>query len=151
MQARVAAGRCRMTGDLLHSAYESTAEDMRYGIGLMADADRRITPIIAVRYENWPPDKLEVGLVDQRRGLERVLGSLLLHPLPGDGPQLIIDQWQQSIGGPLVAFAGLYKELGEIGNSEMWRAGKATRDLRPQEPAREISADTKGVAGRGTN
>ncbi|MCZ6767912.1 MAG: ketol-acid reductoisomerase [Acidobacteria bacterium] len=45
----------------------------------------------------------------------------------------------------------LSKELGEIGNSEMWRAGKATRDLRPQEPAREISADTKGVAGRGTN
>ena len=47
-------------GELLHSAYESTAEDLRYGIGLMADADRRTTPIIAVRYENWPPGKLEV-------------------------------------------------------------------------------------------
>jgi len=47
-------------GDLLHSAYESTAEDLRYGIGLMVDADRRTTPIIAVRYENWPPGKLEV-------------------------------------------------------------------------------------------
>ena len=47
-------------GDLLHSAYESTAEDLRYGIGLMVDTNRRSMPMIAVRYENWPPDKLEV-------------------------------------------------------------------------------------------
>ena len=45
----------------------------------------------------------------------------------------------------------LAKELAEIGNSEMWRAGKATRDLRPKEPARQITSDTKGVAGRGAN
>ena len=45
----------------------------------------------------------------------------------------------------------LAKELGEIGNSEMWRAGKATRGLRPKEKAREITGDTKGVAGRGAN
>ena len=45
----------------------------------------------------------------------------------------------------------LGKELAEIGNSEMWRAGKATRDLRPKESAKEISADTKGITGRGTN
>ena len=45
----------------------------------------------------------------------------------------------------------LAKELAEIGNSEMWRAGKATRSLRPKEKAREIGADTKGVAGRGAN
>ena len=42
-------------------------------------------------------------------------------------------------------------ELDEIGNSEMWRAGKATRDLRPKEAAREIDANTKGVGGRGSN
>ncbi len=45
----------------------------------------------------------------------------------------------------------LSKELAEIGNSEMWLAGKATRSLRPTEPAKAISADTKGVAGRGSN
>ena len=45
----------------------------------------------------------------------------------------------------------LAKELAEIGNSEMWRAGKATRDLRPKESARQITSDTKGVAGRGAN
>jgi len=42
----------------------------------------------------------------------------------------------------------LAKELAEIGNSEMWLAGKATRSLRPKEPAREITESTKGVGGR---
>lgn len=45
----------------------------------------------------------------------------------------------------------LRKELAEIGESEMWRAGKATRALRPHEAARAISADTKGVGGRAAN
>jgi len=47
--------------------------------------------------------------------------------------------------------ARLGVELDELGNSEMWRAGKATRSLRPKEAAREINADTRGVAGRGSN
>ena len=42
----------------------------------------------------------------------------------------------------------LSKELKVIADSEMWRAGKATRDLRPKEAAREISKDTRGVTGR---
>ena len=42
----------------------------------------------------------------------------------------------------------LAKELSEIGNSEMWQAGKATRSLRPKEPAKEITEATKGVGGR---
>ncbi len=45
----------------------------------------------------------------------------------------------------------LAKELAVIGNSEMWRAGAATRALRPKEPARKISKATKGVAGRKAN
>ena len=45
----------------------------------------------------------------------------------------------------------LGKELREMGNSEMWLAGKATRSLRPKESARQITANTKGVAGRGAN
>jgi len=44
----------------------------------------------------------------------------------------------------------LAKELAAIGNSEMWQAGKATRALRPKEPARFISKATKGIAGRAT-
>ncbi len=45
----------------------------------------------------------------------------------------------------------LTAELDEIGNSEMWQAGKATRSLRPKEVARVVTADTKGVGGRGSN
>ncbi|HVV02298.1 MAG TPA: ketol-acid reductoisomerase [Verrucomicrobiae bacterium] len=45
----------------------------------------------------------------------------------------------------------LDKELSTLGNSEMWRAGKAVRALRPKEPARAIAAGTKGVAGRAKN
>jgi hypothetical protein len=45
----------------------------------------------------------------------------------------------------------LGKELNVLGNSEMWRAGKAVRSLRPKEPARAIAKGTKGVAGRSQN
>ena len=45
----------------------------------------------------------------------------------------------------------LGKELTDMGNSEMWQAGKATRALRPKEPAKKISKSTKGIAGRKSN
>ncbi len=45
----------------------------------------------------------------------------------------------------------LQKELSEIGNSEMWQAGKAVRALRPKEAAKTLAKGTKGVAGRGAN
>ncbi|OHB77576.1 MAG: ketol-acid reductoisomerase [Planctomycetes bacterium RBG_16_64_10] len=45
----------------------------------------------------------------------------------------------------------LAAELVELGNSEMWRAGKATRALRPTQPARAVTSETKGVAGRAVN
>ena len=47
--------------------------------------------------------------------------------------------------------AQLTKELNVMGGSEMWRAGKATRALRPKEPAKATSKTTKGVAGRAAN
>ncbi len=45
----------------------------------------------------------------------------------------------------------LDKELASLGESEMWRAGKACRSLRPKEKAREVTKSTKGVSGRGRN
>jgi len=45
----------------------------------------------------------------------------------------------------------LAKELAVIGNSEMWQAGKATRSLRPKEPAKKLTKATKGTAGRKAN
>jgi ketol-acid reductoisomerase len=45
----------------------------------------------------------------------------------------------------------LQKELKELGDSELWLAGKATRALRPKEAAKAISSSVKGVRGRGEN
>ncbi len=45
----------------------------------------------------------------------------------------------------------LGKELGEMGGSEMWRAGKATRDLRPKEAAKSGASTAKGTSGRKAN
>jgi ketol-acid reductoisomerase len=45
----------------------------------------------------------------------------------------------------------LQKELDQIHNSEMWRAGAAVRTLRPKEPARAITKGTKGITGRASN
>src|SRR5512136_1865720 len=45
----------------------------------------------------------------------------------------------------------LQAELGTMGNSAMWRAGKAVRALRPKESAKIITKGTAGVAGRGSN
>ena len=45
----------------------------------------------------------------------------------------------------------LTKELNVIANSEMWRAGKATRALRPKEPAKKFSGIAKGTGGRASN
>jgi ketol-acid reductoisomerase len=42
----------------------------------------------------------------------------------------------------------LAKELGQMRNSEMWRAGAAVRALRPKEKAKIVSKSTKGVGGR---
>jgi ketol-acid reductoisomerase len=45
----------------------------------------------------------------------------------------------------------LAKKLGEIHNSEMWKAGTAVRALRPKEKAKAISKKIKGVSGREQN
>jgi ketol-acid reductoisomerase len=45
----------------------------------------------------------------------------------------------------------LQKELNQIRDSEMWRAGAAVRELRPKEATRAIGKGTKGIAGRGAN
>lgn len=46
----------------------------------------------------------------------------------------------------------LQKELNEMGNSEMWQAGKAVRALRPKEPGKTaVAKGAKGVSGRASN
>ena len=43
----------------------------------------------------------------------------------------------------------LNRELAEIRDSEMWKAGAASRALRPKEAQKKITKHTKGVGGRG--
>ena len=45
----------------------------------------------------------------------------------------------------------LQAELDEMGNSEMWRAGKASRSLRPKTPEAKRVKSTTGTGGRGRN
>ena len=45
----------------------------------------------------------------------------------------------------------LTKELQVMANSEMWRAGKASRGLRPKELAKKVTKATKGTEGRKSN
>ncbi len=45
----------------------------------------------------------------------------------------------------------LGKELAVMHNSEMWRTGQATRDLRPKEPEKKGAKTAKGVGGRESN
>jgi ketol-acid reductoisomerase len=45
----------------------------------------------------------------------------------------------------------LNKELLELGNSEMWLAGKAARSLRPKTKGVPVSTKIKGLGGRGGN
>lgn len=45
----------------------------------------------------------------------------------------------------------LGKELSVMGNSEMWQAGKTTRDLRPKDEAKGGAGTARGTAGRQTN
>lgn len=45
----------------------------------------------------------------------------------------------------------LTSELNQIKNSEMWKAGAASRSLRPKETAKKVTKATKGVGGRQSN
>jgi ketol-acid reductoisomerase len=56
----------------------------------------------------------------------------------------------RSTGGPDYK-AKLGKELKVMHDSEMWRAGAATRALRPKEPAKATAASAVGVGGRKGN
>jgi ketol-acid reductoisomerase len=47
--------------------------------------------------------------------------------------------------------AQLAKELGEIHDSEMWRAGASSRALRPKQSKKVIAKGTAGVSGRAAN
>ena len=63
-----------MNNDDLHSIYESTEEDLRYGIGMLALPNQRPVPVIQICYKDWSHEKLEVVRESFRDGLILVSG-----------------------------------------------------------------------------
>ncbi len=68
----------------LQSLYDTTEEDFRYGIGLMAIPGRGPVPLIGVHYSDWPRDKLEMIRLSLHEGI------VLSENAKGDG-KLVID------------------------------------------------------------
>src|SRR5207248_7637883 len=62
-------------------------------------------------------DEPEVGLVDQRGGLERLARLLLGQPGGCQLPQFVVHEWQQFGRGVRVAGRGRVKELGDVGHA----------------------------------
>src|SRR5262249_23152983 len=59
----------------------------------------------------------KVRLVDQGRGLERLLRSLLSQPLGGEPAQFVVDQRQELLGGGRVALLDGRQDLGDVGHA----------------------------------
>ncbi len=55
----------------------------------------------------------------------------------------------RACGGEELPAAARRRSSSAIGDSEMWRAGKAVRALRPKEKAKAVDRKTRGVGGRG--
>jgi len=72
-----------------------------------------------------------------------VFSKLYQRVAAGDEAKRVIS----SVGRPDYKKA-LVKELAELANSEMWLAGRATRALRPKEPAKADLTSASGTAGR---
>jgi ketol-acid reductoisomerase len=81
-----------------------------------------------------------------RKAVKPVFDELYKRVASGEETKRVL----QSCGKPDYQ-AQLTKELKEIADSEMWRAGKATRALRPKEPAKKDIATAKGTVGRASN
>ena len=62
-------------------------------------------------------DEAQVRLVDQGRGLERVVGALGRHPLGRGRPKLLVHDGKEIRGGLSVAAPGAVHEVGDVGES----------------------------------
>ena len=63
--------------------------------------------------------ELQVGLVNQSRGLHRVAGPLAPHVVMGQAVQLVIDQGHQLVERCLIAIAPINEQLRDF----VWRGG----------------------------
>ena len=56
-----------------------------------------------------PVDQSKIGFVDQCSRLEAVAGTFTDHAAPRDPVQLVVNEWNQPLEGPLVAFSPFKK------------------------------------------
>ena len=78
-----------------------------------------------------------------KKAVQPVFKQLYRRVINGDETRRVlracgVANYQQRLG----------KELAAMRESEMWRAGAASRALRPKETAKKTSAKAKGTAGR---
>ena len=61
----------------------------------------------------------QVGLMDQGRGLQRLPGRLLGHPLGGELAQLVVDERQELLRGVRVALLDGAQDSSDFGHRRM--------------------------------
>jgi hypothetical protein len=59
-------------------------------------------------------DEPEVRLVNQGGGLERLAGLLVRQPLGGQLAKLVVDEWEQSLGGLRIALLDGREDAGHV-------------------------------------
>jgi len=130
----------RMHGHTPSEAFNETVEELTQSLIRLVDetAWTGCSPTARPR----PSAVRWIGSRDSRRPPCR-FSSACITPSSRSGTRRVI----ATCGKPDYQH-GLTKELNAMGNSEMWRAGKAARALRPKEASRAITKGTKGVAGR---
>ena len=78
-------------------------KDPAHRFGRRGEEVSAVLPALVIRGADEP----QVGLVHQRRGLERLAGLLPRQALSGQLPQLVVDQRQELLGRPgLTLFDG---------------------------------------------
>src|SRR5690625_2879272 len=70
--------------------------------------------------------QLEVGLVDERGGVERLAGAVLEQPAVGDAAKLLVDVGPEGLAGVGVPSASAEQEVRRVGRSEHGRPERQT-------------------------
>jgi hypothetical protein len=114
-------------------------EDPPHGFG---SGGEEVAPAIPV-LGRLPIHQAKIGLVDQRRGLERLAGFLTGHLGGRQAAQRVVDQREELLGGLRVALLDCREDAGDVVHQ---RSPGATTSARTPAP----SANGLGVrAGRG--
>jgi hypothetical protein len=83
-------------------------QDLAHGVSGEADEVGAVIPVDVFA------GQAEIGLVDERGGLERVVGALAAHVGPGEAVELRVDEREQAVGGGGVAIVHGFEKLGDF-------------------------------------